>query len=170
MQQLSSFTGSLPCSVPEKDQLDQGVCEMNQAVLGYAGDAQPVVQNVQVHAVGGASSRRPTRISATLVSVTQLGRSDEEHWRLGGTASRCDHRAGREKNIRATQAESSPSELLFIQIKGPVPRTTHPLLLKAQPLFKWLARAADARAVISGLAGGELETDEGKDVAKGGGN
>lgn len=26
---------------------------MNQAVLGYAGDPQPVVQNVQVHAVGG---------------------------------------------------------------------------------------------------------------------
>lgn len=53
MQQLSSFTRSLPCSVPEKYQLNQGVCEMNQAVLGYAGDPQPVVQNVQVHAVGG---------------------------------------------------------------------------------------------------------------------
>lgn len=67
---------------------------------------------------------------------------------------------GGEKNIRPTQSGSSPSELLFIQIKGPVPRTTHPLLLKAQPLFKWLARAADA--VISGFGGCELETDEGK--------
>lgn len=44
---------------------------------------------------------------------------------------------------------------------------THPLLLKAQPLFKWLARAAEARAVISGFGGGgELETDEGKHVAE----
>lgn len=76
----------------------------------------------------------------------------------------------KKKNIRATQSESSPSELLFIQIKGPVPRTTHPLLLKAQPLFKWPARAADARAVISGLGGGKVETDEGEHVAKGGGN
>lgn len=99
MQQLSSFTRSLPCSVPEKYQLNQGVCEMNQAVLGYAGDPQPVVQNVQVHAVGGVFffSCRPTRISATLVRVRRLGRSDEEHWRLGRTATRCDHLAGREK-------------------------------------------------------------------------
>lgn len=51
-QQLGSLTRSLPCSVPEKYQLNQRVCEINQAILGYAGDPQPVVQNVQVHAVG----------------------------------------------------------------------------------------------------------------------
>lgn len=112
VQRLSSFTRSLPCSVPEKYQLNQGVCEMNQAVLGYAGDPQPVVQNVQVHAVGGVgffffSSCRPTRISATLVNVTQLGRSDEEHERLGRTASRCDHLAGRGKK--------HPTDAIWIQ-------------------------------------------------------
>lgn len=34
---------SLPCSVPQKYQLDEGVCEMLQSALGYAGDPQPVV-------------------------------------------------------------------------------------------------------------------------------
>lgn len=48
----SSLTRSLPCPVPEKYQLNQRVCEINQAILGYAGDPELVVQNVQVHAVG----------------------------------------------------------------------------------------------------------------------
>lgn len=66
VQKLSSFTMSLPCSVPEKYQLNQRVREINQAILGYAGDPQPVVQNVQVHAVGGVFFFfffRPRRIS-----------------------------------------------------------------------------------------------------------
>lgn len=67
----------LPRPVPEKYQLDQRVCEVNQAVLGQAGDPQPVVQNVQVHA------GRPT--------VRRSGPGDEEHRLANGrTASRCD--------------------------------------------------------------------------------
>lgn len=42
----------LPCPVPEKYQLNQGVCEMHQPILGYADDPKPVVQYVQVHVVG----------------------------------------------------------------------------------------------------------------------
>lgn len=61
MQKLSSLTMSLPCSVPEKYQFNQRVREINQAILGYAGDPQPVVQNVQVHAVGVCCSAQAKR-------------------------------------------------------------------------------------------------------------
>lgn len=33
----------LPCPVPKEYQLNQGVCEIHQPVLGYAGDPEPVV-------------------------------------------------------------------------------------------------------------------------------
>lgn len=128
-QQLSSLTRSLPCSVPEKYQLNQRVCEINQAILGYAGDPQPVVQNVQVHAVGGFFFSRPKRISALaeryLSTCQSLG--DEEHCRrLEEPRPAVIGSPGR-KNIRPTQCEASPPELLFIQIQGQSHRGHAPL-------------------------------------------
>lgn len=118
---LSSLTRSLPCSVAEKYQLNQRVCKINQAILGYAGDPQSVVQNVQVHAVGFFGFFfRPRRISALAVryNVTKLGLGDEEHCRRLEEPRPAAIGSPGGKNIRPTQSESSPPELLFIQIKG----------------------------------------------------
>lgn len=49
--------GFLPRPVPEKDQFDEGVCEIHQSGLGNAGDPKPVVQDVQVHVVGCGYTR-----------------------------------------------------------------------------------------------------------------
>lgn len=121
-QHLSSLTRSLPCSVPEKYQFYQRVCEINQAILGYAGDPQSVVQNVQVHAVG-VFFLRPRRISALAerYNVTKLGLGDEEHCRRLEEPRPAAIGSPGGKNIRPTQSESSPPELLFIQIKGQSP-------------------------------------------------
>lgn len=50
---VKTHGASLPCPVPQKYEFDEGVCEPLQSALGYAGDPQPVVENVQVHAPGG---------------------------------------------------------------------------------------------------------------------
>lgn len=70
--------GSLPCSVPQEQELDEWVCEVHKAALGDAGDPQPVVQNVQVHIEG--VQRRPTP-----VCVQERMR----RWKLPSIVRRC---------------------------------------------------------------------------------
>lgn len=174
-QQLSSFTISLPCSVPEEYQLNQRVCEINQAILGYAGDPQPVVQNVQVHAVGffvGFFFFGPEDYLRWLSDTFQCHKARLGWWRAlpatGRTASRCD---------RLTRRKKHPTDAIWIQPTrstvysntGPVSPTTRPLLLKAQAQIKCLARAEDGggrsevHAIIS--ASGDFYVSELKHLA-----
>lgn len=117
--------GFLPCPVPQEDEFDQGVCEIHQPALGYAGDPEPVVQYVQVHVsraacLWGLCARGgERRLVASRLIIIQMLNIDpgwrDEHYRQTSGCARLTSR----KHIRRNPTPAAPAaRLLYIQMQG----------------------------------------------------